>query len=108
MTRLLIRLDGRPAARSTMASSNARVDTPVAINNDTDSLEETTVDLSAILTGGTYDTATICGPRLTARCPIRGSANPTLTLPDVNQNTNATVTLTVTVNGTGANAADGT
>ena len=81
----------------------------VAIDATPNGVEGTTAQLTAVLTGGTYDgdvayawtvsNGTLNNPAL---------ASPTWTRPNVAANTNVTAQLTVTVSGTGTNAADGT
>ena len=91
------------------ATLPAAVAPSVTINTVPAGDENTTVQLGATLTNGTYDGAaeydwSVNGGRL----DNANSATPTWTRPSVTSDTNYTVRLEVTVHGTGTNASNGT
>ena len=103
--------DTARASRTTLTTPQLPVaDAPtVTINAIATGEENTTVRLSASLTGGTYDGNLKYDWRVDGgRLDDSASATPTWTRPLVNSDTNYTVRLTVTVRGTGTNAQSGT
>ena len=89
--------------------SDTPADAPtVQINAIPVDLEGTTYTLSAVISGGTYDTLTYAWTVSGGALDDPSNSNPTLTRPQVSSDSDFTVDLTVTARGTGANARDGT
>ena len=92
-----------PAATLPVADAPA-----VSINNIATGQEGTTVQLGALLTGGTYDSITYAWTVAEGTLNDATIATPTWTRPTVTATKNISIGLSITANGTGTNARSGT